>query len=220
MLLKASIKKLAMVTGIVVIPLGLSGCAASSTYGTGKTSGEHLMAGLGGLVGSPEKAAPINYTPRPGLVKPPKDAGLPVPLDEGGSTNSAELPEGPELRRARLQAAAPKADERSGAIPLDAMKRRRDPNATRRPVASQYDRDQTLEDYNWKKDRKRFLKRKAQLDGANGAKPRKYLTEPPRKYRTPAETAPIGVVGIDEDVKAKKRAGKKRFSWSDLNPFG
>ncbi len=219
MVLNVSMRKLPMLAGVVILPLALSGCVGSSTYGTGKTSGEHLMAGLGGLVGSPEKKQAINYAPRPGLVKPPKNAGLPDPQDEGGSVYATNLPEGPELRRARLQAAAPKADERSGAIPIEAMKRRRDPNA-KRVERAKYTRDETIEDYNWKEDTKRFRKQKAKLASVNGAAPRRYLTEPPRKYRTPADTAPIGEIGIDEEVKARKAKGKKRFNWRDLNPFG
>jgi len=138
---------------------------------------------------------------------------------EGGSSYATNLPEGPELRRARVQAAAPQADERSGAIPLEAMKRRRDPNA-RRIEREKFNRDETLEDYNWKDDTRRFRKQKARLASVSGAAPRKYLTEPPRQYRTPADTAPVGEVGIDEEVKAKKARGKRSFSWRDLNPFG
>ncbi len=212
-------RKLAMVVGIAALPLIVSGCVGSSTYGTGKTSGEHLMEGLGGLVGSPEKKAPINYTPRPGLVEPPKEAALPQPLEDGTSTSN--LPEDPEQRRARLRGEAPKAHERSGAIPLDFMKKKRDPDSTTQRVATKpYTRDETLEpNYDARYNRKRFLKYKAEIAGVSGAAPRKYLTEPPSQYRTPADTAVSGEVGIDEEVKARKAKGKKSWSWRDLNPF-
>ena len=219
MMLKSSVKNLVLVTGVIVLPLALAGCQGSSTYGTGKTSAEHLLGGIGGLAGGNEKKQRIDYSPRPGLVTPPKGGALPEPLEEGGSSFNSELPESPEQRRVRLQSEAPKAHERSGAIPLEAMKRRRDPGS--RSVATiDYSRDETLEsDYNPRYNRKRFLKQKAEIAGVNGAAPRKYLTEPPRKYRTPHDTAVSGEIGEDEDVKAKRYKKKKGFDWSSLNPF-
>lgn len=217
--LKTSTKRLAMLAGVVVLPLVASGCVGSSTYGTGKTPGTHLLDGLGGIAGSSGKKAQINYASRPDLVKPSQGAALPLPVEDGASTTSQDFPEDPEITRARIRAGAPKADERSGAIPLEAMTKTKD-SSTPKPKAEKYTRDGTIEyDYDPKYNRERFLKQKAELAGVNGAAPRKYLTEPPRDYRTPHDTAPIGEVGIDESVKAKERNGKKSFSLSDLNPF-
>lgn len=219
MLLNFSIKRLVALTGVIILPLALFGCQGSSTYGTGKTSAEHLLGSVGGLTSSKEKKRRIDYSPRPGLVTPPKSASLPTPLEEGGSTYNAGLPESPEQRRARLQGAAPKAHERSGAIPIEAMKRRRESDSTGLKT-QEYTRDDTLEpNYDPSYNRKRFLKQKAEIAGVSGAAQRKYLTEPPRKYRTPLDTAPVGEVGEDEDVKAKRFKKKKPFDWSSLNPF-
>ncbi len=223
MMLKSSVKNLVLVTGIIVLPLALAGCQGSSTYGTGKTSGEHLLEGIGGIAGGTEKKQRINYSPRPGLVTPPKGGALPEPLEEGGSSNYSDLPESPEQRRARLQSEAPKAHERSGALPIEVMKRRRDPNSPR-VKARVYIDDRTTEEYEQnfsrrKYNRKRFLKQKAEIAGVNGAAPRRYLTEPPRKYRTPHDTAVIGEIGEDEKVKAKRFKKNKGFDWSSLNPF-
>lgn len=218
MMLKSSVKNLVLVTGVIVLPLAIAGCQGSSTYGTGKTSAEHLLGGIGGLAGGTEKKQRIDYSPRPGLVTPPKGDALPQPLEEGGSSYYPDLPESPEQRRVRLQGDAPKAHERSGAIPIEAMKRRRDPGS-RSAKTSDYSRDETLENYDPKYNRKRFLKQKAEIAGVNGAAPRKYLTEPPKKYRTPHDTAVSGEIGEDESVKAKRFKKKKRFDWSSLNPF-
>lgn len=219
MMLKFSVKKLLLVTGVIVLPLALAGCQGSSTYGTGKTSAEHLLEGVGGIAGGSEKKQRIDYSPRPGLVTPPKGGALPEPLEQGGSSYYPDLPESPEQRRVRLQNDAPKAHERSGAIPLEAMKRRREPGS-RRAKTSDYSRDETLEsNYDPRYNRKRFLKHKAEIAGVNGAAQRKYLTEPPRKYRTPHDTAVSGEIGEDEEVKAKRYKKKKRFDWSSLNPF-
>ncbi len=218
MMLKSSVKNLVLFTGVIVLPLAIAGCQGSSTYGTGKTSGEHLLGGLGGIAGGSGKKQKIDYSPRPGLVTPPKGGALPEPLDEGGSSFNSDLPESPEQRRVRLQSEAPKAHERSGAIPIEEMKRRRDPDS-KRLAAPEYTRDETLENYDPKYNRKRFLKHKAEIAGVSGAAPRKYLTEPPRKYRTPHDTAVVGEIGEDEDVKAKRYKKKKKFDWSRLNPF-
>ena len=220
MMLNVSVKKLMSMVGVIVLPLVLFGCQGSSTYGTGKTSAEHLLGGLGAAAGKTETKRQIDYSPRPGLVTPPKNVALPQPLEDGVSTYEAGLPESPEQRRVRLQSETPKAHERSGAIPIEVMKRRRDPDAVKLPV-EEYTRDETLEpNYDPSYNRKRFLKQKAEIAGVSGAAPRRYLTEPPRKYRTPHDTAVIGEIGEDEDVKAKRFKKKKRFDWSSLNPFG
>ncbi len=213
--LRNSARNLVKVAGIIVLPLVVFGCQGSSTYGTGKTSGEHLVDGLGGLLGSREKKAPINYSPRPGLVAPPKGEALPAPSDNDAVAD-AGLPEDPEIRRARLRANAPKADERSGELPIEVMKRKRAPGGRRVPIAK-WDRDGTFEDYKPRAHRREFLKRKAELAGVRGAAPRRYLTEPPQKYRTPVSTAPIGEIGEDESTKAHRRKFKKKSWW---NPFG
>ena len=218
MVLKSSVKNLVLVTSVIVLPLAVAGCQGSSTYGTGKTSAEHLLGGIGGIAGGSEKKQKIDYSPRPGLVTPPKGEVLPEPLDEGGSSYNSDLPESPEQRRVRLQSEAPKSHERSGALPIEAMKRRREPGS-RRLAAPEYTRDQTLENFDPKYNRKRFLKQKAEIAGVSGAAPRKYLTEPPRVYRTPHDTAVVGEIGEDEDVKAKRYKKKKGFDWSSLNPF-
>jgi hypothetical protein len=218
MMLKSSAKNLVLFAGVIVLPLAIAGCQGSSTYGTGKTSGEHLLGGIGGIAGGSNKKQRIDYAPRPGLVAPQKGSVLPEPLEQGGSSNNSNLPESPEQRRARLQSEAPKAHERSGAIPVEFMNQKRDPSSAKAPIPK-YTRDGTIEDYNPQYDRERFLKQKAELAGVNGASQRKYLTEPPRKYRTPHDTAVIGEIGEDEDVKAKRYKTKKGFDWSSLNPF-
>lgn len=171
------------------------------------------------MLGSPEKKAPIDYSSRPGLISPQQSAELPKPVEFGSSSYSANLPEDPEKRQARNIAEAPKANERSGELPVEFMKRKKVENSQPEPV-KKWDRDGTLEfDYDPSYNRERVLKYKAEIAVVQGAVPRRYLTEPPRSYRTPVDTAPIGEVGIDESVKEKKRQGKKSFSWSDLNPF-
>jgi hypothetical protein len=219
---KISTNRLAMATAILALPLVVSGCQGSSaTYGTGKTSFEHLADGLGGVLGSKAKKKPINYSTRPGLVKPPQTAALPEPVLGGTSSFDGDLPEDPELRRARMLGQAPKVHERSGALPIEFMqKRKRDPKTAKVVPVQKWDRDGTLEDYNPRLQRKQYLKRKAELAGIRGTADRKYLTEPPKQYRTPADTAPVGEIGESESSKARKRKGKKNFRWSDFNPFG
>ena len=61
----------------------ISGCIASPTYGTDKTANSQLMADMGGIFSfRDKKKAPIEYSPRPELVKPVKgDETLPAPQE-------------------------------------------------------------------------------------------------------------------------------------------
>ena len=84
----------------------LSGCMDSPTYGTGKSSNSQLMSDMSGILSFRAKAKPpIDYTPRPELVKPAKrDANLPAPQDSVATAENPNWPESPEARNARLRA--------------------------------------------------------------------------------------------------------------------
>jgi len=84
--------------------LALGGCFGP-TYGTGKTSSAQLMEDLGSSLslGSRRPQAPINYTPRPGIVEPADTSVLPPPQQNIADASEA-WPESPEQRRARVLA--------------------------------------------------------------------------------------------------------------------
>ena len=85
-----------------------SGCMSSPTYGTDKTANAQLMSDVGGILSfSAKKKAPIDYAPRPELVKPAKgEETLPAPQDSVATASNPNWPESPEQRLARLRAEA------------------------------------------------------------------------------------------------------------------
>ncbi|MEM7301656.1 MAG: hypothetical protein AAF468_11285 [Pseudomonadota bacterium] len=206
----------------------VSGCVGSSTYGTGKTQERQLLEDLNDIipVGGREKKTRIDYSSRPKLVKPSDPTKLPEPVQTTASTNNANFPEDPEARRLRLQGEAVEVEERSGRVPVSELTRKKEGAVYSRHnsariknsnIVEQNEHSSTLNLSESRKQRKERLKRKAELAGVQGAAPRRYLTEPPREYRTPASTAPAGEVGLDED---EKKAGHKKKSWlSRINPF-
>lgn len=198
--------------------VALSGCLGP-TYGTGKTSGEQLVSDLDGMLslggGGPQTEA-ISYAPRAELVRPTDVTVLPPPREGVTAANDPNWPESPEVRRARIQAAADARD--SGTVmPADvAMSSKEgmtdeaaslngtlyDRSLKRDPM----DRVMTSEELN--SSRESF---QAKLRESKQGLPteRKYLSEPPIAYRQPAASAPVGDPGVDEKVKEAKLKDNK-----------
>ncbi|TIW81186.1 MAG: hypothetical protein E5V53_13085, partial [Mesorhizobium sp.] len=98
----------ALVAPLVVSAIALSGCMSSPTYGTDKTAAAQLFDDVSGAASiTPKRRTPIDYKPRPDLVKPApgQKQNLPPP-QESIETASTEWPESPEARRARIRADA------------------------------------------------------------------------------------------------------------------
>jgi len=197
----------------------LAGCTGTSTYGTGKTQEAQLLEDLTSIatIGSGEKKKPINYISRPGLVKPPQVAGLPTPAEKV-SSQAGYFPVSPEEKRADLLKRIEEAEAKGEELPEDVQQLRKE--AAAKSNASGRGRfhtdyvDDTIKSDEAKKSRLAFLKRKAELDGTRGAAPRKYLTEPPKIYRTPEQTAAIGEVGEEEKNPYVKKDNKTNlFDW-------
>jgi hypothetical protein len=199
---------------LVASGLALSGCMSSPTYGTDKTANEQLMEDLSGAMTlAPPKRAAIDYKPRPPLVKPApgQKEALPPPQDDIVQTASAQWPESPEQRRARIRDYATQhrddpnfepevVNDGSGGIPV----------ASRPPTAMEYARNQKGERAEFNK----RLKENRQGDPTT----RKYLSEPPLVYREAAATAPQGDIGEDEykkerRLKAAAKGKKSLFDW-------
>ncbi len=207
-----SSRTFALVAGSAAVLL-VSGCTGTKTYGTGKTQEAQLADDLLGIamLGQSKKDKPrIEYMSRPGLVKPPTTAALPQPVD-ASAAQSDNFPKDPELRRAALLKEIEEAEARGEKIPEEAAALRR--ASIGRPdgkVTSAREEDLKFWTNNpeeARKARELFLARKKANAGASGSAPRKYLTEPKAVYRTPAETAPVGVLGEKErDPNAKKKS--------------
>ncbi len=92
---------------LVASALMLAGCLGSPTYGTDKTATEQLASDVTGILSiAPKSREPIDYKPRPELVKPASAGALPPPQESVAVTANPAWPESPEARRARIRAEA------------------------------------------------------------------------------------------------------------------
>ncbi|RWM69856.1 MULTISPECIES: hypothetical protein [Mesorhizobium] len=209
--------RVALLAPLVVSGLALSGCMGSPTYGTDKTASAQLAGDLtSAFTVMPKNKEKIDYKPRPELVKPaPGQRELPPPQDSI-ATASADWPESPEQRRARLRAEATlhQDDPDYQAQIVDDVQT--DPSAVKTAMAqsaSSHPPAWTPAD----SDKGRAAEVKRRLAEAKQGDPntRRYLSEPPVQYRAAAATAPVDDLGEDEYKKArrlKKEAAAKNKS--------
>jgi hypothetical protein len=208
---------------LVASGLALSGCMSSPTYGTDKTANEQLIGDLSSaLTLAPTKRDPIDYKPRPPLVKPApgQKEALPPPQDDIVQTASGQWPESPEQRRARIRAYATEhrddpnfepevVNDGSGGVPV--MRRNGNDKLASSPFTYQKEEASNRAEVN------RRIAENRQGDPTS----RKYLSEPPLTYRQPADTAPQGDVGEDEYKKERrlKKAAQGKGGLFDWLPW-
>ncbi|QIA24148.1 hypothetical protein A9K68_021910 [Mesorhizobium sp. AA22] len=209
--------RVALLAPLVVSGLALSGCMGSPTYGTDKTASAQLAGDLtSAFTVMPKNKEKIDYKPRPELVKPaPGQKELPPP-QESIATASADWPESPEQRRARLRAEATlhQDDPDYQAQIVDDVQT--DPSAVKTAMAqsaSSHPPAWTPAD----SDKGRAAEVKRRLAEAKQGDPntRRYLSEPPVQYRAAAATAPVDDLGEDEykkERRLKKEAAAKNKS--------
>src|SRR5262245_37856493 len=92
---------------LVASGLMLAGCLGSPTYGTDKTATEQLADDVTGILAiAPKRREPIDYKPRPDLVKPASTGALPAPQAPVAVASNPAWPQSPEQRRAQIRAEA------------------------------------------------------------------------------------------------------------------
>ena len=191
----------------------LGGCISSTTYGTGQAPELAVFSEMtGGLTGGRNKE-PINYQPRASLVMPP-DGQLRQPIATA-STEGGPWP-----------ATSGVVDDRDSGSDHETARDDITPEYARRlrPLAiltgtgtnkgePSRDNDVNIK-YETIKNSQQGKEFKAALDEAKGLKgtKRRYLTDPPEGYRTPAESAPTEFDGIG-------KKGKKKNFFTRLWPF-
>ncbi|MEM1038805.1 MAG: hypothetical protein AAGI12_04985 [Pseudomonadota bacterium] len=205
--------KSALVLMVASSALVLAGCSGS-TYGTGQTQQEMLFSDINGMVplGNSKKKERIVYTSRPKLVPPPTTASL-QPPSETTQAADAFFPVNPEEARAARLSALDEAEAqgRTGqSIGIRSQQGRYTPPPVS-PAFREKDTPAIYTSYDSAKeaeDSKKRLARMRQIQGTGGlgTAPRRYLTQPPVEYRTPAETAEVGNVGKREKSDAKKKS--------------
>ena len=209
----------------------LTGCSGN-TYGTGVSSEAQLAKDITQMlpIGSSEKKARIDYSARPDLVKAPQVAQLPPPA-ETVQANSAYFPEDPEDRRKRLLAEIAEAEQNgtltqnlspeARALREESLARKKALGITTTGHHGAVDSDGdcfTCDFYErTNADKERLAKRTAERQQVGPPK-RKWLTEPPDKYRVPAETADAGQLGEEElsEAAMAKRKKKEKSLWESI----
>ena len=201
----------------------------SPTYGTDKTANEQLMSDVSGILSfRPKPKPPIDYTPRPELVKPAKgEETLPSPQDSVVSSANPDWPESPEQRLARVRADAEEnADNpsyNSPVVPDMALEAKDNFKKPGEPWRKFESGNESVGEEAAKK--AEFDKRlKETREGSSTT--RKFLSDPPLDYRQASADAPVGELGEDEYRKERrlKRLARKNTSWlgdmlEDVNPF-
>ena len=211
----------ALLAPLVVSAIALSGCMSSPTYGTDKTAAAQLFDDVSGAASiTPKHRDPIDYKPRPDLVKPApgQKENLPPP-QQSIETASADWPESPEQRRARIRADAtahqndphyqPEAVEDVQTNPEAVKKAMAESGSSHPPRWSPDDSSATRS-----AEIQRRLAEQKQCDPTV----RKYLSEPPLAYRQAAATAPQNELGEDEykkERRLKAQAEGKKSGWFD-----
>ena len=208
----------ALLAPLVASGLALSGCMGSPTYGTDKTAGEQLAGDLSSAFSiAPKHKDPIDYKPRPDLVKPAPGLkeNLPPP-QESIETASADWPESPEQRRARLRADATAHQDDPSYQSQIVDDVQTDPAAVKKAMAdSASSHPPRWSPADSDKGRAAEIQRRMAEGKQGDPNTRKYLSEPPLDYRVAAATAPQGELGEDEykkERRLKKEAAAKSKS--------
>ena len=214
----------ALLAPLVASGLALSGCMGSPTYGTDRTAGEQLAGDLSSAFSiSPKRKERIDYKPRPELVKPaPGQQEVLPPPQDSIETASADWPESPEQRRARLRAdaTAHQDDPNYQSQIVDDVQT--DPEAVKKAMAeSGSSHPPRWSPADSDTGRAAEIKRRMAETKQGDPTKRKYLSEPPVQYRVAADTAPQDDIGEDEykkERRLKKEAEGKKSGWFDWLP--
>lgn len=207
--------------------LALSGCMSSPTYGTDRTATEQLVGDLSNALSfSPPKRDPIEYKPRPALVKPApgQKESLPPPQDAITQTASAQWPESPEQRRQRMREEAAKHFDDTNFQAQIEDDVQTDPVAVKKAMAESGSNHPPPPDAGKDATRRSEVNRRLVENRQGDPASRKYLSEPPLTYRSAAATAPQNDLGEDEYKKERRlkkealsKGGKK--GWFDWLPW-
>ncbi|WP_244480702.1 hypothetical protein [Mesorhizobium sp. Root157] len=211
--------RLAWLAPLAVSGLALSGCMSSPTYGTDKTAMEQLTEDVSGAISlKPPPREKIDYTPRPTLVKPAagQKGTLPPPQDNIVQTASAQWPESPEQRRARIRATAT-ANQDNPLFEPEVINDVSVQKPSNGPREGDDDFNPARAAYTNKSAREEVKRRLIETKQGNPTQ-RKFLSEPPLDYRVAASTAPQNDIGEDEYKKERrlKREASKGgglFGW-------
>lgn len=192
------------VAGTSIVLLGLAFGASSCmgpTYGTEKSSGEHLVDDLGDAMSlaPKKKSTALAYQPRGALIAPTDKSKLVEPQQNLASKDNPAWLESPEQTRDRLRA---EADENA------------DDGSYRSPLAVSVTEGQAKSP-----EQQRLEYREARKIQEGRENKRRFMSDPPLEYRKVDDPAKLTDLGESEKVKEKRRkkeaeiAGSGRQWW-------
>lgn len=203
----------------------LAGCVGGTTYGTGVSQEVQTVRDLTNILSLKKNKNTIDYASRSDIVVPEQKV-LVEPKEEAAEV-SPDWPESPEQRIARIRAEAEEANGGSlGQQTAFANQDKDLPTAPRKKILKSAPLGQGVPNISCDPDgiimrrcsdseiRNAVLQARKQASGygATGVQ-RRYLTEPPVEYRTPASTAVIGDAGYTEaelaDIARQKKEREK-----------
>jgi hypothetical protein len=188
--------------GATASVMSLSSCVGSPTYGTDKTSAEHLMDDFGSVldVTPKNKNDNIAYQPNPKLVVP-KAEQLPAPQQSvADSKTNPKWVESPEETRKRLREEA----DAGG-------------NSYRSPLLGQNASNSTQS----LAEQRKAYREARRIDQGIYSDKRRFLSDPPLDYRK-TDTAELNDLGTPEKVKDRERkkeavaAKQTAHKWWDI----
>ncbi|MGB7286510.1 MAG: hypothetical protein WBC71_06225 [Salaquimonas sp.] len=204
----------------------LSGCIGGTTYGTGVTQEAQTVQDLSNILSlKRKKNNNIDYSSRPDLVVP-EQRQLVEPVDKQDTAQDPNWPETPEQRVARIRAEAEEANGGSLTEQIRFANQEKDFRSTQpkgrlkaAPLGQgvpniSCDPDGIIMRRCTSNEISKAVRavRKKESGVSDGTvTARRYLTEPPVEYRTPASTAVSGDAGYtEEELAAIKEAEKQK----------
>lgn len=209
------------ISSIALLMAGIAGCGVGgTTYGTGVGQEKQTLNDISNMLTFSKKTAVIDYSARPDLVVP-EDKQLVEPVDEATTTSNADWPESPEQRIARIRAEAEEAQSSPAKqVQFDQSQKKFQAESSKAgagyeaPVGQgvpnvSCDPDGLIMRKCTSKEISLAVRAERKITATAGSGGRKYLTEPPDIYRTPAATAPSGEESYTEEELALLEKEKK-----------
>ena len=211
---KSAIRTVLTGTVLLGFSMATAGCISTATYGTGEAPELSIIKGVtSGLSGVDKEK--IEYKPRAPLVMPPQ-AALPAPSQKAGDVDpnwpvepgaaGTEIADGLGNTSRTDPAYVRRLQPLVGTLPADEKPASWDPEK-----ASQYAHLEGLKN----PDARRKFQAAVKSAEGNDISQRRYLTDPPKAYSKPAETAPQEFDEIDENPSGSLFA--KLFNWRNRN---
>lgn len=214
---------------IAAIALGgalLAGCVGGTTYGTGVSQEAQTIQDLSNILSLKKKRNTIDYDSRPDLVVP-EEKQLVAPQTEVASAGDPNWPVSPERRIAEIREEAEEANNGSLLDQIRYANQDKDFQSlpkrgkwalTAAPVGQgvpnvSCDPDGKVMRKCTDKEISNAVRARYKAERGVGqtGQARRYLTEPPIEYRTPAATAVAGDLGYtEEELKAIEEAEKQK----------